>query len=156
MQPFFAVYLDELQTLFNEIEEVIDRLPDAALDWSPGAGMNSVTVLTTHLAGSTRYWIVDVACARGAADRDRAREFATKGRSGAQLQEQIRTMLDEVKPALSQLTLDDLAQQRSAPLQGETVSAGWALVHALAHVGTHLGHIQMTQQLWEERQLSHL
>jgi hypothetical protein len=154
MLPFFEAYYRELQTCFRDIEQAIDWLPDAALDWSAGPDLNSVTVLTAHLVGSTRYWIVDVACGRGAADRDRASEFTTSGRSSAQLKGQIMALLGEIRPALDKLTLDDLALDRSAPLQGETVSAGWALVHALAHVGAHLGHIQMTQQLWAERQPS--
>lgn len=154
MLPFFEAYYAELQTCFREIEQAIDRLPDPALDWSPGPDMNPVTVLTTHTVGSTRYWIIDVACGRGATDRNRAGEFATSGRSSAQLKAQIAALLDEIEPALNRLTLDDLALERNAPLQGETVSAGWALAHALAHVGTHVGHIQMTRQLWEAHQPS--
>ncbi|RIK29416.1 MAG: hypothetical protein DCC55_37985 [Chloroflexi bacterium] len=152
MLPFYAAYYEVLRTLFNEIEQIIDRLPQTALDWSPGADMNSVSVLTTHLVGSTRYWIVDVAGGRGAADRDRASEFSARGKDGAQLKAQIAAMLDQIERTLSQLELDDLVLERAAPLQGRSVNAGWALAHALAHVGTHLGHIQMTQQLWEARQ----
>jgi uncharacterized damage-inducible protein DinB len=154
MLPFFEAYCAELQTCFREIEQAIDQLPDSALDWAPGPDMNSITVLATHTVGSTRYWIVNVACGRGATDRNRASEFAASGRGSAQLKEQIAALLDEIEPALSQLTVDDLALARNAPLQGETVSAGWALAHALAHVGTHVGHIQMTRQLWKAHQPS--
>jgi hypothetical protein len=28
---------------------------------------------------------------------------------------------------------------------------GWALLHALEHTAIHLGHIQITQQLWDQK-----
>jgi hypothetical protein len=29
---------------------------------------------------------------------------------------------------------------------------GWALCHILKHTALHLGHLQITRQLWEQRQ----
>jgi len=29
------------------------------------------------------------------------------------------------------------------------VGVAWAILHALEHTGIHLGHIQVTQQLWQ-------
>jgi hypothetical protein len=33
-----------------------------------------------------------------------------------------------------------------------TITAGWALNHALAHTALHIGHAQITRQLWDARQ----
>ena len=33
-------------------------------------------------------------------------------------------------------------------------SAGWALAHALEHTAPHLGHAQVTRQLWERKEES--
>ena len=54
-----ALYTD-LYSLFHEVHDdlakAIDGLPPEALDWVPGAEMNSITVLVVHLCGAERYW----------------------------------------------------------------------------------------------------
>jgi hypothetical protein len=32
------------------------------------------------------------------------------------------------------------------------ITGGWALLHALEHAYLHLGHIQLTCQMWRQRQ----
>ena len=54
MQTFFTEYLKLLQERHNDILEAIEGLPSAALDWSPGPDMNSISVLVVHLTGSER------------------------------------------------------------------------------------------------------
>ena len=34
----------------------------------------------------------------------------------------------------------------------EVVSGAWALIHALEHLREHMGHAQLTRQLWEHRE----
>ena len=56
-----------------------------------------------------------------------------------------------VKDALERMTLAELSTVRDfryRDRQGGT--AGWALLHALEHVGIHLGHAQITRQLWQQ------
>jgi hypothetical protein len=53
--------------------------------------------------------------------------------------------------ALTQLALGDLEQERVSPRDGCKFRVGWALLHALEHTALHLGHIQITRQLWEQQ-----
>jgi hypothetical protein len=53
--------------------------------------------------------------------------------------------------AFEELKLSDLAAMRTHPRHGNQVSVSWALLHALDHVATHVGHIQITVQLWHQR-----
>ena len=73
-QTFFTDYLNLLEARHNEILEAIEGLPSAALDWSPGTDMNSISVLVFHLTGAERYWIGNVA-AQDPKERDRDAEF---------------------------------------------------------------------------------
>ena len=33
-----------------------------------------------------------------------------------------------------------------------TISCGWALLHALEHAYLHLGHLQLTCQMWRQKE----
>ena len=58
------------------------------------------------------------------------------------------------REAVGRIVLEDLQGVRPLPSQGgqaRQVSGGWALLHALEHTGLHLGHAQLTRQLWEQR-----
>jgi len=52
--------------------------------------------------------------------------------------------------ALPRLGLADLEQARQD--EDGPVSCGWALLHALEHAYLHLGHIQLTCQLWRQQE----
>lgn len=154
MEPLFAHYLERLQFLNNSIIECFDGLPAEALDWVPGADMNSFCVLVVHTTASARYWIGDAALGEPS-NRHRDEEFRASGLNAAQLKQRFAALEAYVAGALERLTLDDLAITRTLTnSDGETfdVNAGWALLHALEHTGIHLGHAQITRQLWQQRQ----
>lgn len=71
-----------LSTLHSAIEKAISDLPDEALDWSPGPGMNSLGVLLAHTLGAERFWIGDVTGGEPS-DRVRADEFTTTDKAVA-------------------------------------------------------------------------
>lgn len=148
MQPFAAEFLKVIETQHAEIARLIDGLPQAALDWSPGPDMNSFVVLVTHVVGSERYWAGDV-IARGPSNRNRPAEFQTSGVDAAELKARLQTATDYARHVLDGLTLQDLEASRTAPSDGSERTVAWCLAHILEHTGTHVGHIQMNRQFWE-------
>ena len=82
MQPFYQDYLHRLTDLHQDILTAIQGLPVEALDWTPiqqsNTEMNSINVLVTHICGSERYWIGEIACG-DAFNRVRAEEFMVGG-----------------------------------------------------------------------------
>lgn len=150
MQPFFADYLERLTTLHGEIDKVIAALPAAALDWEPGPAMNSVTILVAHIAGSEQFWIGDMTW-RGASQRIRAQEFTTHSLDQAALHHRLASALEDSRQTLAHLTLADLERECHLVHNGQRYTVGWALLHALEHVGLHVGHLQSIQQLWEQQ-----
>lgn len=150
MQTYFAEYLSLLQNCHNDIHKALDGLTPAALDWSPGQDMNSISVLIIHLTGAERYWIGDVAAGEPS-DRDREAEFKVKNLGTDALKKRLDATLNHANTALEKLTLSDLEASRVSPRDGREFTVGWALLHALEHSTLHLGQIQLTRQLWEQR-----
>jgi uncharacterized damage-inducible protein DinB len=152
MQPFFIDYLNNLQEFHDEIRTAIKGLPQEALDWTPEAEINSLNVLVTHLSGAERYWIGDVIAGEPSM-RDREAEFRVQGLSEQDLIQRLRLNEDFIQKALERLALQELEEPRTSPRNGRSVTVGWALCHVLKHTALHLGHMQITRQLWEQRKI---
>jgi hypothetical protein len=155
MHAFLQDYLERLTDLHQGILDSIDGLSSEALDWTPlqatSGDMNSINVLVTHLCGAERYWIGDVAMG-DPSERVRATEFEVRGKNAEVLAEKIFTATVYARSALEKFDLESLMVEKSQLRDGRSVTAGWALLHALEHTAIHLGHIQITRQLWEEQQ----
>ena len=150
MEQLLSEMIDRLEAIHRAIDGVMTDLPDAALDWSPGPEMNSLAVLLAHTLGAERYWIGDVAGGEPSG-RDREAEFRTAGRTTADFAAQAQTTLAHSRTTLTRLTAADLVGVRTAPLFGQRVSAGWAILHALEHTALHAGHMEITRQLWSQQ-----
>jgi len=143
-------YGERLDALYAALLQTIEGLPPVALDWVPGQEMNSLSVLAIHVAGATRYWIGDVA-GQDSSGRDRGAEFLTHGLDAAALKARLTGALEHSQRVLEDLTLADLEASRVSPRDGRQFSVAWCLAHALEHTALHLGHMQLTRQLWDER-----
>lgn len=150
MQSFFASYLNNLQEFHDEIRTAIKGLPQDALDWTPGPDINSVSALVTHLTGAERYWIGDMING-DPSKRDREAEFRVQGLSEQELLQRLSKNDDFIRKALKPLTLQELEAMRTSPRNGRSVTVGWVICHVLKHTSLHLGHMQITRQLWEQR-----
>ena len=149
MQTFFKDYLNLLQDCHNSILEALEGLPPDALDWNPGPDMNSVSVLVVHLTGAERYWIGDIA-AQDPNERDRDAEFRVHNVEMDILKKRLADNLEYARSTLNKFTIQDLETMR-VTASGREYTAGWALLHALDHATLHLGQIQITRQLWEQK-----
>jgi uncharacterized damage-inducible protein DinB len=147
-------FQDDLFDRFHEIHtdlmKAVDGLPGAALDWTPGAETNSINVLIVHLTASEKYWIGAVALGEPT-DRVRDEEFQARGLTAAELNQRLTAADEYVRQALPRFTLADLETVRKSPRNEKAFSVGWCLLHALEHSALHLGHIQLTRQLWEQK-----
>lgn len=153
MSPFFVDYLERLAMLHDEMDKALTGLPQAALDWSLGPEINSLAVLSAHVAGSETFWIGDV-IVRRATTRVREHEFQTNAISVDDLKARLAHALADSRQAVAQLTLESLAEQRTSPRDGQVHSVAWCLLHAMEHVAIHVGHMQLARQWWEEQQAS--
>jgi hypothetical protein len=149
MPNFYHDLIDRFSELHADIGKALDGLPAGALDWVPGPDMNSIAVLVIHLTGSEGYWI-GVAMNKPP-ERDRDAEFRTKGLSTEELKARVVSADDFARQTLISLSMKDLEAIRRSPRNDKTFTAGWCLAHALEHTALHVGHLQLTRQLWDQR-----
>jgi len=101
--------------------------------------------LTAHLAGAEHFWIAEVVGGRPAT-RDRDAEFAVVAATPAELLQILEKVSHETRDVLSALSESDLSGTRQA--KDRMVSVRWGILHVIDHTSLHLGHMQMTYQLW--------
>ena len=154
MEPFFNDFLERLTDLHRGIVNAIKDLPPEALEWvpvdHPSAELNSINVLVTHLAGAERYWIGDMALG-DPSGRIRDEEFKVEGLTVDNLIERVNLLTEYAQSMLERIDINQLGEERHSETFDQTFTVGWSLLHALEHTAIHLGHIQLTRQLWEER-----
>jgi len=150
MQKLFDDYLNCLQSLHDDIKLTIEGLPQTALDWIPGSEMNSLGIIVAHVAGSERFMIGDIV-AKEPSGRDRDAEFRTQGIDVAGLNERLDGSLAYIRKVLERFSIEDLKMPCVSPRDGSTNSARWYLFRVMGHVAGHLGHAQITRQMWDQR-----
>ncbi|MBI4768957.1 MAG: DUF664 domain-containing protein [Chloroflexi bacterium] len=161
MTPEISHYLQFFEDLHRQMGELIAGLPAEALNWRPvtggdGHASNSLAALVTHVAGSERYWIGEVVGGRPSG-RDREAEFLASAGEALLLQARLEEATALAREALAGLAPDSsnrgLAPERLeeiAHVRGRDITLRWALMHMLEHAGVHLGHMQLTVQLWQQ------
>ncbi|NJN82779.1 MAG: DUF664 domain-containing protein [Caldilineaceae bacterium] len=107
--------------------------------------LNSLAVLATHVAGAERFWIHEV-IDRQPALRDRDAEFGAVASDSEQLRQRLAATGDETQRVFDGLTLAGLDATRT--VRDKIVPVRWAILHVIDHTALHLGHMQITYQLW--------
>jgi uncharacterized damage-inducible protein DinB len=150
MIPECASYVGMLDDLRGQIVALIADLPAEALNWRPIEGeddhvTNSLAVMAAHVAGAEHFWIYEVV-GRQPPTRDRPTEFVTEVDGPEPLLEMLEASGRETRIILDALTAADLDGTRQA--RDRTVATRWGILHAIDHTALHLGHMQITYQLW--------
>jgi uncharacterized damage-inducible protein DinB len=147
-------YLNLIEDLRSQVRALIAGLPAEALNWRPIEGSddhatNSLAVLAAHVAGAEHYWLGEVV-GRLPATRNRAAEFATQTTDSTALLRRLDDVAEQTREVLVMLTPSDLDGDCEA--QGRIVPVRWAILHVIDHTALHLGHMQITYQLWMDGQ----
>ena len=143
-------YLSRIGDLRAQVRAVIADLPAEALNWRPieasdDHATNSLAVLAAHVAGAEHFWITEVIGGRPAT-RDRDAEFVTVVPGAAGLCQRLDEVTAETRQVFAELTPVALDGTREA--RGRTVDVRWGILHIVDHTALHLGHMQLTYQLW--------
>lgn len=143
-------YLERIEDLRDQIHRLVAELAVEALNWRPIQGdedhaTNSLAVLVAHTTGAEHFWIAEVVGGRPAT-RHREAEFAKVAASSAEILGLLEKTALETKDIFSELEDADLNGTRQT--QGRTVPVRWCILHVIDHTSLHLGHMQITRQLW--------
>jgi len=145
-------YLQLIEDLRGQVRTLIADLPAEALNWRPVQGAddhatNSLAVLAAHVAGAEHFWIAEVIGGRPTT-RDRDAEFKIEVADASELIRRFEAVGVETREVFASLTAADLDGTRTA--RGKTVAVRWGILHVIDHTSLHLGHMQITYQLWNE------
>ena len=145
-------YLQRIEDLRGQVYELIADLPAEALNWRPSEQVeshatNSLAVLAAHIAGSEHFWIGEVV-GRLPATRNRPAEFTTQTAGAEELCQLLEKTGVETRAVIAALDPADLNGTRQ--VDGRPVPVRWSIVHVIDHTALHLGHMQLTYQLWTE------
>jgi len=146
MDPVLGRFFDHFRRLHEACKTQFSGLDSRGLDWSPGEGMNSIAVLATHTAGSEKFWIGDIVM-QEPSGRVREAEFTVTGTDVAGLSGLLDSSLATIQGAFERLSLHDLTEPRTSPLDGVAYDIAWSIAQSLQHTYLHLGHMQLTRQL---------
>jgi uncharacterized damage-inducible protein DinB len=143
-------YLQRIEDLRGQVSELIAGLPAEALNWRPIEGQeeyttNSLAVLATHVAGAEHFWIGEIVGGHPTT-RDRDAEFTVEIGGAADLVQLLEQTGAETQEVFGTLNPEELDGTREA--RGRTVPVRWCILHVIDHTALHLGHMQLTYQLW--------
>ena len=150
MNPELTHYLHMIEDLRRQVRDVIVGLPAEALNWRPlplseAHETNSLAVMAAHVAGAEHFWIAEV-IGRYPTTRDRPAEFVTEMDGPDGLLARLDEVGAETSEVFARLTAVDLDETRQA--HERAVTTRWAILHVIDHTALHLGHMQITYQLW--------
>jgi uncharacterized damage-inducible protein DinB len=125
---------------------------DEAANWRPlPQGTNSVYAILSHIIGVDNFWVRQVIIGE-TVQRDRDAEFAASGNL-VELVDRWERAWVETESMLGKLNSAQLLENRTMPRRPESASitVQWIILHLISQYATHLGHIQLTAQMWDQR-----
>jgi uncharacterized damage-inducible protein DinB len=141
-------FRQRINDLNDQVVEFVRAIPVEGLNWRPPFGeMNSLAALASHIAGAQQFWILE-GIGEEPRTRNRDKELRVVASSSTSLVESISKIFTAVQSVLERLEEPDLDTIRT--VDGHKVPVRWGLIHVVEHTSLHLGHIQVTYQLWSQ------
>ncbi len=160
-----ATYRRLFKTKYRELDELLADLPAAALLWkpfeeSPWQGPSgSLGWLVAHSVSSTVYllrqaeWIIGRRQWQEVDGDEGSQEFGPANHDPAYLRARLERTHVYVKQFLASLSEADLAGSRPHPERPERLlTVRYNVQHAIEHMSQHIGHAQLTRQIWALQQ----
>lgn len=148
MDPYLEPFIQTLDQLHDDIYRAVEPLTDDDVNWRHPQLSNTIGILLRHIAGSERYWIVEVAGGRPI-HRRRPAEFEHERLEKASLVEHLRAAQTEVVAVLSGLREAELRDEVELTFRGvvRRFTKAWAILHAIQHTAYHQGQIQLFRKM---------
>lgn len=156
-----AVYRRLFDEKYAQMFELLDGLSSQALIWkpfeySPWQGpSNSLGFIVAHAVSSTVYLLRQVEFCLGRIDWESVdgdegpQEFGPANHDLFYLRARVQRTHTYVHELLASLTPGDLDASRNHPQRvDQLLSVRYAIGEAIEHMSQHIGHGQLTRQLW--------
>ncbi len=152
-QPLIAFTDEMLGHLSERFAAVVAAMPDDGLAWRPGdAATNSVARLVRHVVAGQKL-ILGIALGEppAALPDERARGLHDDPVTRAELIGLLAEADAAREAALARLDAMDLGEPAPVPW-GEPRTRFFWVAHSVGEAREHLGHAELTRQLWEQRE----
>lgn len=152
MESEIQGFLTEFIILRGDIHNAVRDLKNEGANWHPlPEGTNSIYAILTHMMGADKFWVYQVIGGKKI-QRDREAEFRAFG-NWSELSIEWEKHWTGIESALGELSHSQLLEVRPVPNRPEQkpVTVQWIILHLISHYATHLGHIQLTRQLWDQK-----
>lgn len=150
VHPEIALLTRKLTNAVDRIFACIEGIDSDELNWKPPApDTNSLYVLGTHITGNVRQNIM-VVLGGAPDDRDRDAEFMASGSSAQELVDRWNEVKAQITARLHELGGDILEREYDHPRRGPSTGRE-LLINAIAHANEHIGHAELTRQLYAAR-----
>ena len=143
--------LGEIGRIRETTRKLVLRAGDAGVTWQPPVpDANSVAVIVTHMCGSERQWVHEYVGGQKV-NRDRDSEFQKPVSTAAGLVRLLDGLAEATTRALEQETSQSLGRTVTTHNPAIARTARDCILHSISHQSVHVGHLEMTLQLWENR-----
>ncbi|MBI4281985.1 MAG: DinB family protein [Chloroflexi bacterium] len=164
LEPLWIKY----EALYKDTLAALKDLPPEAVNWRPFPSpdeVNSLAGIVCH-AYSVEEWWIHGELGRRPVRRSREREFGAMAQDAQELMEYVERVRQITKEVLESMSSGGLLKPAPPLIQEMLESPGAAYsqrvleshvtvlgiaIYPLYHSGIHLGHMQLTRQLWEEQ-----
>lgn len=140
--------LGEVARLREKTRSLIAGAADAAINWKPDVPhTNSAAVLVTHMCGSETQWIHNLVGGQKL-NRNRDAEFARPVSSVSGLLKLIDQAGATTQRVLEKESSGTLSRAIDTGRPELANTARDCILHSIAHQAEHVGHLELTLQLW--------
>ena len=147
MDPVVAKIAEEFQVVHGHLRHEVRDLSVEELNWKPAPETNSIAVLVVHTLGSEAEVLRVAANVPG--ERDRPAEFRVSTSGAEDLIKEIDEADSYLEAMAPRIRAEDLAAERPRGDRPPETGLHWLLTN-YGHAREHLGHIQLTKQLYAE------
>ena len=147
MDPVVAKIAEQFQVVHGLLRDEVRGLSVEELNWKPAPVTNSIAVLVVHTLGSEAEVLRVAANVPG--ERDRPAEFRVAATDAEDLLREIDQADAYIEAMAPRITAEDLAAERPRADRPPETGLHWLLTN-YGHAREHLGHIQLTKQLYAE------
>ena len=149
MDPEVQELSTALDNLKKRARAAVERLGDSGVKWSPGIpDTNSAAQLLTHMFGAESSSIQQYVGGTPVA-RNRDEEFSKPVSTVKDLLALIERVDAGTKTVMAKQSAQSLGKQVPTRQAGVTRSARDTILGVLTHQSEHMGHIELTEQLWK-------
>lgn len=153
MLPHLETACSVLENLQAEMLQVLAAMGPEGMNWQPALPeTNSAYTIVVHATASQLWWIKENLHGEPIV-RNRPAEFTAQADDLQALEAEIARVQHITREILAGLTPEDLKSTRQ--VRNRSVTVEWIVLHVIEHAATHLGHLQLTRQMWEESAAQH-